>query len=100
MGNLPPSLTKHIPPNYELPTVKIGRLAKDKNYPGTGSLLLKDALLRIVKASYSIGIYGIEVDAKDPPAKLFYEKFGFISLIDDQYSLFLPLKTILAAVTS
>jgi hypothetical protein len=98
LSAVPPHLSKHVPPNYQLPTVRIGRLARDENYPGTGSLLLKDALLRIINASNSIGIYGVEVDAKDNIAKLFYEKFGFISLIDDKYSLFLPLKTILTSL--
>ncbi len=97
LSTVPENLTKHVPPNYQLPTAKIGRLARDKNYPGTGSRLLKDALLRIISTSNSIGIYGIEVDAKDDMAKSFYEKFGFIGLIDNQYSLFLPLKTILEA---
>lgn len=100
LGSVPPNLTKHVPPNYQLPTAKIGRLARDKNYPGTGSTLLKDALLRIVNASHSIGIYGVEVDAKDKAAKLFYEKYGFMGLIDDDHSLFLPLKTILIAVAN
>jgi hypothetical protein len=98
LSAVPPHLAKHVPPNYQLPTVRIGRLARDINYPKTGSTLLKDALLRIVKASGSIGIYGIEVDAKDEAARSFYEKFGFISLIDERYSLFLPLATILKAL--
>ncbi len=65
LGAVPPSLTKHVPLNYQLPTVKIGRLARDNNYPVTGSLLLKDALLRVIHTSNSVGIYGVEVDAKD-----------------------------------
>jgi hypothetical protein len=99
LSSVPPNAAKHVPPNYQLPTARIGRLARDKNYPGTGQLLLKDALTRITKTSAAIGIYGVEVDAKDNAAKSFYEKFGFISLIDNQYSLFLPMKTILQAFT-
>ena len=97
LSSVPANLAKHVPPNYQLPTERIGRLARDKNYPGTGGILLKDALLRIAKTSDSIGIYGIEVDAKTDEAKSFYEKYGFISLVDNQYSLFLPLKTVLQA---
>lgn len=98
LSTIPPNLAKHVPPNYQLPTARIGRLARDKNYPGTGSMLLKDALVRIAKTSDSIGIYGVEVDAKDNAAKSFYERYNFISLIDDPYTLFLPLKTILRAL--
>lgn len=97
LSSVPSQLTKHVPPNYPLPTTRLGRLARDKNYPGTGKILLKDALIRITNASNSIGIYGIEVDAKDNAAQLFYKNFGFLSLIDNQYSLFLPLKTVLQA---
>jgi hypothetical protein len=97
LSSVPTHLIKHVPPNYQLPTARLGRLARDKNYPGIGKILLKDALVRIANASDSIGIYGIEVDAKDNAAKLFYEKFGFLSLMDNQYSLFLPLKTVLQA---
>ena len=98
LSEIPESLTKHVPKNYQLPTAKIGRLARDKNYPGTGSILLKDALHRIIKISSDMGIYGVEVDAKDQAAKTFYEKFGFIPFIDDAYSLFIPLKTVLRAL--
>jgi hypothetical protein len=97
LNSVPSNLAKHIPPNYHLPTARIGRLARDKNYPGTGEILLKDALLRIAKTSSSIGIYGIEVNAKNDEARSIYEKYGFISLIDDRYSLFLSLKTVLQA---
>lgn len=97
LSSVPANLAKHIPPNYQLPTARIGRLARDKNYPGTGGTLLKDALLRVARTSGSIGIYGVEVDAKNDEAKSFYEKYGFISLLDDRYSLFLPLKTVLQA---
>lgn len=94
LGAVPEGLAKHIPANYRIPTAKIGRLARDKNAIGIGSLLLQDALFRILKMSADIGIYGIEVDAKDANVKHFYEKFGFIPFLDNKYSLFIPLKTI------
>jgi hypothetical protein len=99
LSAVPSHLSKHVPPNYQLPTAKIGRLARDKNYPGVGSMLLRDALIKIVKTSAAIGIYGVEVDAKDDAARAFYGRYGFIGLVDDMQSMFLPLKTILQTIT-
>lgn len=99
LNAVPAHLSKHVPPSYQLPTAKIGRLARDRNYPGAGSMLLRDALIRIVNTSSSIGIYGVEVDAKDDAAKAFYQRYGFIRLVDDKQGMFLPLKTILQTIT-
>lgn len=98
LSAIPKELSKHIPKNYQIPTAKIGRLARDKNHPGVGSLLLKDALFRVLDMSSTLGIYGVEVNAKDEAAKSFYEKFGFIPFVDDKYSLFISLKTVLNAL--
>lgn len=95
LSSVPSHLTRHVPSSYQLPTAKIGRLARDKNYPGIGSLLLKDALFRILRISENMGIYGIEVDAKDEAAKTFYENYGFLTLVDDPYLLFMPIKTVM-----
>jgi hypothetical protein len=40
------------------------------------------------------GGVGLFVDAKNDEAKLYYERFGFVSVPGNELKLFLPLKTI------
>lgn len=88
---------KHVPPTYDIPSVKIGRLAVDKNQQnlGIGKQLLRHAFKKIIDASAISGIRGIEVVAKNSTASKFYEKFGFIPLKDSTTLLFMPIETIL-----
>lgn len=62
-----------------VPIVLIGRLAVDKNMQGrhVGGDLLRDAVLRIVGASETVGVRAILVHALSDAAKLFYERHGF-----------------------
>ncbi len=73
----------------------IARLAVDKNYikQGFGSLLLVDALLRVLKASEIVGFPLVVVDAKDGVEE-FYEKFGFIPFADSPNKLFMTVASI------
>ena len=82
-------------PKYPIPCIRIVRLAVDKNSQkeGYGSILLKDALLRIVKLSYHTGICFVIVDAKET-SKSFYERYGFMSLNDKELTYILPIETI------
>jgi GNAT superfamily N-acetyltransferase len=59
----------------------IGRLACDKRAQGrgVGSLLLADAVRRILSASKALAVFAIVIDAKGP-AITFFEGFGFRSL--------------------
>ncbi len=93
--SVPENLKRHIPPSYPIPTARIGRLARDIRYPRIGGQILRDALFRILDQNRNIGIYGVQVDAKDETAKKFYQKYGFIELLDAHEQLFLPIKTIL-----
>jgi hypothetical protein len=43
------------------------------------------------------GIHAVVVDALDPEAKTFYERFGFVALAHDEMRLFLPVNTIRSA---
>ena len=53
------------------------------------------------KVAASVGSLGLFVDAKDGNARRFYEKYGFVVTNRDKpLELFLPLKTILAALES
>lgn len=91
---LPSEIAKKLP-KYPVPVSLLGRLAVDKNYQrkGIGNLLLADAIKRVVKASEIIAIYALVVSAKNETAKTFYTRYGFIELLDQNNSLFLPLKT-------
>jgi hypothetical protein len=48
----------------------------------------------VVRASQSLAVYAVVVDAKDEQARAFYERFGFIRLPDEGKRLFYPLTAI------
>ncbi|MFH0925670.1 MAG: GNAT family N-acetyltransferase [bacterium] len=81
---------------YPIPVIILARLAVDKEFQGMrlGEGLLKDALLRIVSASDSIGGRAILVHAKNNKAKIFYEKYGFEQSPIDEFHLYLLIKNI------
>jgi ribosomal protein S18 acetylase RimI-like enzyme len=54
-------------------------------------MLLVNALTRAANASRGIGAMAVIVDAKDDPARGFYERYGFRRFADDPYRLFLPM---------
>ncbi|RDH43712.1 GNAT family N-acetyltransferase [Zooshikella ganghwensis] len=63
-----------------IPAMVLGRLAVDQSYKsfGLGKGLLKDAILRTVKAAQHAGIKVLLVHAISEEAKAFYEKNGFL----------------------
>ena len=94
---LPDEISKNIP-KYGVGAVLIGRLAVNSKYQrkGYGKFLLMDALFRSNHNSESIGIWAVIVDAKNDDAELFYQKFGFSKLKDNDRRLFLPLRAVRA----
>ena len=86
-------------PNYPIPAIRIARLAVDLNNQGNhvGKELLRFALRRIAVVSTSIGVKFAIVDAKEE-SKSFYEKYGFVSLLDRQLTYILPVETIIKAI--
>ncbi|MGH6921444.1 MAG: GNAT family N-acetyltransferase, partial [Geminicoccaceae bacterium] len=52
-----------------------------------------DAIRRVVRASTTIAVYAIIVDAKNERAQAFYERYGFRALASLPRRLFLPLET-------
>jgi predicted N-acetyltransferase YhbS len=64
-----------------VPVILIGRLAVDSRFQGRGigADLLRDAVLRSLRAAEIAGIRAILVSAISAEAKKFYERFGFIS---------------------
>lgn len=80
-SDLPASLAKTLP-RYPVPVALIGRLAVATGYQGKGlgSILLANACKKITKASATLAVVGIVVDAKDSTADSFYRHFGFVPL--------------------
>jgi ribosomal protein S18 acetylase RimI-like enzyme len=79
IGDLPDNITRKLPGYDDIPAALIGRLARDTRARGTGigSLLIADAVRRILSAARSMAVFAIVVDAKDDRAIAFYEGFGF-----------------------
>jgi GNAT superfamily N-acetyltransferase len=92
---LPAKAAKKLP-RHPVPAVLLARLAVDQTLQGVGlgKYLLIDALKRCVDLSGRLGIHAVEVDAIDEQAKAFYERFGFVPLLDNSKHLYLPLATI------
>ncbi len=78
----------------QIPAVRIGRLAVDKDSrgKGLGSNLLVDALVRTLNAP--MGVYAVSVDAINETAKGFYLRHDFIPLKNRPYSLYFPVEDI------
>lgn len=91
---LPEAMQKKLPRYPRLPATLLGRLACDERFPGTGSLLLMDALARALQKSEEIASLAVVADAKDEAASAFYRKFGFAQLGDNPSRVFLPMGAI------
>ena len=83
-------------PRYPVPVLHIGRLAVDKRARGAGlgGQLLMYALGKALDAAQVLGVWGVEVIAKDAGARGFYEHYGFRSLVDDPLHLYVSLRTV------
>ncbi len=94
-ANVPTSKSKKLP-KHPVPVVLLARLAVDLSRQGTGmgTALLVDALRRALALSRQLGIHAVEVDAIDADAKAFYERFGFVPMVNDLLHLFLPIAVI------
>lgn len=89
---------------YPIPMILLARLAVDKNQKGKGlgKALMRDALLRAVRAVRASEIAGLRaflVHAKDESAKIFYEKLGFQPSPHNEFHLFLKMSDIRASLT-
>jgi len=92
-------LQKKLPKYPRLPATLLGRLARDERFPGTGALLLMDALARACQRAAEIASLAVVADAKDEAALAFYGKFGFTQLGSDPNRVFLPMGTIETLLT-
>jgi ribosomal protein S18 acetylase RimI-like enzyme len=93
LADLPASVVKKLPRYPLVPAVRMGRLAVDREYRGSGlgGALLADALDRATRAE--IAAFALLVDAKDGAAAAFYRHHHFISLPSSSMTLYLPLAT-------
>jgi GNAT superfamily N-acetyltransferase len=100
VGELPEAQQKKLPRYPRLPATLLGRLARDARHPGTGTLLLMDALVRACRQSGQVASLAVVVDAKDNAALRFYRKFGFANLGNHENRVFLPMSTIAQLIHS
>jgi GNAT superfamily N-acetyltransferase len=94
-GELPEEEARRLP-RYPVPVLHVARLAVDRRARGTGlgERLLMYVLRKALDVAEELGVWGIEVVAKDESARKFYERYGFKPLVDDRLHLYLPLRTV------
>lgn len=99
LSDLPEATAKKLPRYPSVPAVRMGRLAVDRDFKGSGlgGSLLAEALQR--SAHSEIAAYALIVDAKDETAADFYQHHGFIALPSSALRLFLPLATVSGLTT-
>ncbi len=80
-------------PGYEIPVVQVARLAVDLSARGQriGGDLLLDALALSARTAELVGVFAVEVYAKDAAAVAFYRRFGFTPMTDAPLHLYLPM---------
>ncbi len=84
---------------YAIPVILLARLAIDvrEKGKGLGKALMRDALIRAVRASEIAGLRAVLVHAKDETAKNFYQKLGFESAPHNEFHLFMKISDIKAS---
>ena len=89
-------------PRYPVPILRIGRLAVDRRFQGTGlgRGLLRHGLALALELSGRVGIYAVVVDAKHDTAAAFYRKLGFAPFVARPLAMYLPLATLAGAVSA
>lgn len=94
-----PSRLKRNMPD-PIPVFILGRLAVDRREQGNklGSLLLRDAALRTLKAAEFGGVAGMLVHAISEPARRFYANRGFVECPNNPMTLVVRIKDIAAIV--
>lgn len=87
-------------PQYPIPVVLLARLAVDLSVAGRGlgAWLLRDAMMRTLAASETVGARAMLVHAIDEDARAFYRSHGFTPSPTDPLHLMIPTKDIAAAL--
>ena len=68
LEDVPEEFARKLPRYPFAPAIPLGRLARDVQFPGTGRLLLVDALKRAYRQAGEIAAATVIVDAKDARA--------------------------------
>ena len=89
-------------PKHPVPVMLLARLAVDNAYQGVGlgRSLLKDALIRTVRAADIAGIRALLVHAKDEAARSWYLQWEFEPSVTYPLHLYLLMKDLKAMVPS
>lgn len=98
-----PARIKRGVPRHPIPVVILTRLATDLRCQGfgLGKMLMRDALIRIDRASEEIGVRSLLIHAKDAAARDFYMKIAeFEPSPTDELHLHLLMKDLRKAITS
>lgn len=82
-----------------IPVLLLGRLAVDKDFQGhgLGADLLHHCLRQSLAVATKVGFRACVVHPLDEDAALFYAKYGFLPMAQDNQVMFLPIETIAAA---
>lgn len=104
-SHLPDALHFGAMPKYPMPAAHLGCLAvaADCQRQGLGSILLIDALRRMIAASEMVAARAVDVKAIDDAARDWYADYGFLPFRDlkgPPYHLYLPLDTARAIVAA
>lgn len=96
MTGAPAPIRRNMPD--PVPMAVLGRLAVDRGWHGRGLgvALLRDAVLRTLRAADILGIRGLLVHAISDTAKVFYERYGFVASARQPMMLVLSLKRVTA----
>jgi GNAT superfamily N-acetyltransferase len=99
LDTAPPGMRRNMP--NPVPVALLARLAVDRNSQGfgIGPALLRDSLQRCLSVHSEIGFAGIVVHAIDDDAVAFYLRYGMQEFPAGSRSLFMPIKTIEAALS-
>ncbi|MGI8609986.1 MAG: GNAT family N-acetyltransferase [Candidatus Dormibacteria bacterium] len=87
-------------PRHPIPVLVLARLAVDRSIQrrGSGSVLLRDALVRAASGAEIIGARALLVNVKDQEARAFYERYDFESSPIHPLQMFLLMKDLRAAL--
>lgn len=98
-ARVPGRLTRTLG-RYEVPVFRLGRLAVDLSVQGQGlgGKLFLAAGARALTVAAEVGGVALAIDAKDPAAARWYQRFGAQTLIDDPLKLIIPLRTVADAI--
>lgn len=81
-----PQLYRKNLPLYPLPTMKLARLAVDKEFQneGYGRILIIEFMRQALEVSRVAPLVCLTVDAKNEKLSVYYKKMGFIDLARDE----------------